>query len=145
MIKNQLDEIQARISGYHNEQAKADVALLIQMVKHLLKEAGDRYHNRYRLIMPTGINLYTRKHRGAVQWQAELDPGGLFEDYNLSLTSQWARIDVAIDTIMDLVMQFGLIWNPVDRPLLYYKGGDLSPDKARTFINQEANRINFDT
>ncbi len=143
-MKNKLQEIKLRSINYKDDQAKADVTILINIVEHLLQETTIQYTAQHRPLVCPGIELRYKENR----WQSVLNLGDWIgnsnEDFIGEICSKYTDIESAVKTAIELRGQLGLIL-PLEnkKPLLFH---DKSvPEELQERVKTMAVKFGFRT
>lgn len=145
-----LEEIRSRTRLYKDEQAKADVTVLLNAVDHLLEEKTTNYHTKDRMLHSIGIEVYAQKSevKEGYVWKAFSECGSEFlDDFQLKIGTKWSTINEAIDIIIDVGTQIGIEWmvDPTEKPILVYVKKEQFPPPPNfiKILKEQSKRINF--
>ena len=138
-MNNIIKEISARSTTYLDENARADVNTLL----NLLADLGEKFTGKRRPITAPGIEL---RFNGDRQWQSVINIGDWLEkgdnDYKGELTSQWDSIENATTIAIELAKELGVILPREEGKALLFHDKSV-PEEAEHLFNITAKKFGF--
>lgn len=139
-MKNLLKEIKARTVSYADNNARADVTTLLNLLEDLTNE----HKGKSRLFIAQGIELRYKNH----EWQSVINLGDWIdtgrEDFSGEICSKFTNIESAINIAMDICSEQKIILPREERKSLLFHDKSV-PDELIDIFLTTAQKMNFRT